>query len=102
MMCCVNMATPIHFINGKCYIKQFKEGKSHETCLTNHTRPISLHIMPLVINALGNGHTDTHTNVRTKEISRNQVCTAFSHACLVEKFALEFDICDCLCENPPC
>ena len=33
--------------------------------------------MPLVINAIGGGHTDrhtdTHTNVQTKAISRNQV-----------------------------
>ena len=33
-----------------------------ETCLTNHTRPISYHITPLVINALGGGH--THTSMR--------------------------------------
>ena len=44
--------------------------------LTNHTWPISHHIMPLVITALRGGHTDTdkhrHTYVQTKTISRNQ------------------------------
>ena len=48
---------PIHFINGKCHIKQLKSGKNHKTCLNNHTPSISHHIMPLVINALG---VDTH------------------------------------------
>ena len=60
MMCCVNMATPIHLIDGKCHIK-LKAGKSHETCLTNCTWPISHNIMPLVINVLGGRHTDIHT-----------------------------------------
>ena len=36
-----------------------------ETCLTNCTRPISHHIMPLVINALRGGHTDTQTHTHT-------------------------------------
>ena len=44
---------PNQFINGN-------KLKSCRTSLTNHTRPISHHIMPLVINALGGGHTDTH------------------------------------------
>ena len=37
---------------------------------------ISRHIMPLVINSLGGGHTytNTHTDVRTGTISRNQAC----------------------------
>ena len=30
------------------------------------------HIMPLVINSLGGGHTHTHTDVRTGTILRNQ------------------------------
>ena len=77
-MCCVNMATPIYFIDGKCHnYKLIKSRESCETCLTNHTRPISHHIMPLVINALGGGHTDTHTDTQTKAISRNQTCAAF-------------------------
>ena len=37
-----------------------KAGKSRKTCLTNRTRSILHHIMPLVINGLGGGHTDTH------------------------------------------
>ena len=36
-----------------------RAGKSHETCLTNRTRPITHHIMPMVINALG-ADTQTH------------------------------------------
>ena len=62
------MATPIHFISGKYHIK-LKAGKSRETCLTNHTWPISHHITPLVINGLGGGHTDTdtRTHIPTRE-----------------------------------
>ena len=40
--------------------------------------------MPLVINGLGGGHTDTHTHThtdaRTKAISRNQARAAFGCA----------------------
>ena len=32
----------------------------HRTCLTNRMRSISHHIMPLIINSLGCGHTHTH------------------------------------------
>ena len=68
----------------------YKVIKSHETCLTNRTRPISHHIMPLVINALRDGHTDTHTNTdaRTKTISRNRARVAFSRACLVYNLSI--------------
>ena len=48
----------IHFIDGKCHIKQLKAGKSHTICLTNDTWYISHHITPMVINAQGE---DTHT-----------------------------------------
>ena len=95
-MYCVNRATLIHFINGKCHIKQLKAGKSHKICLTNHARSILHHIMPLVINALGGGYTDTHiltckpvTNalevdththqLPDKGISINQACTQFKN-----------------------
>ena len=33
--------------------------------LTNHTRPISHHITPLVIDTLRGGHTDWHTDTGT-------------------------------------
>ena len=33
--------------------------------LTNHTRPISHHITPLVINTLGGRHTDRNTDTET-------------------------------------
>ena len=62
MMCYVNKATPIHFIDDRCHKKQLKAEKSHKTCLTNHTQSTSHHIMPLVINVLGvNTQTDRHT-----------------------------------------
>ena len=57
-MCCVTKITPIHLIDGKCHIKQLNSRKNHKTCLTNRTQSISHHIMPLVMNALGGGHTD--------------------------------------------
>ena len=38
---------------------------SCRTCLTNRMRSISRHIMPLVINSLGRGHTHTHTHTHT-------------------------------------
>ena len=61
---------PIQFINGN-------KLKSCKTGLTNHTRPISHLIMPLVINVLWGRHTDTqtHTDMQTKTISRNHVAT---------------------------
>ena len=55
---CVTNATPIQFI----------DGNKLESCgmgSTNHTRPISYHIMPLVINAFGGRHTDTHIHKHT-------------------------------------
>ena len=55
----------IHFIDGKCHIKQLK----NETCLTNNTGSKLHHwlLMPR-----GRGHTHTHTSdARTKAISRN-------------------------------
>ena len=76
MTCYVNKASPINFADGICHIKQLKAGKSCKTCLTNHKRSISHHIMPLVINGLGGRHIHGHTDMRTKAISRNQVCTS--------------------------
>ena len=68
-MCCVKMATPIHFIDGSCHMK----------CLTDRTRSMSHHILPLVINGLG-ADTHTHTDAWTKAISRIQAHTAFGRA----------------------
>jgi len=45
-----------------CYIN---ERETPKTCLTNHKGSISHHIMPLVINSLGGGHTHTHTQARS-------------------------------------
>ena len=63
MICCVTKATPIHFINHKCHIKQLKSRKSDKTCLSNRTQSISHHITPLFLNALrADTHTHTHTH----------------------------------------
>ena len=51
----------IHFINGECHIKQLRSRKAINLCLTSHTRSISHHITPLVINALGGRHTEILT-----------------------------------------
>ena len=67
-MCCVIKAMSIHYIDGWCHIKQQKSEKSHKICLTNHTRSISRHITPLVINALRDTNTHRHTDVRGQKI----------------------------------
>ena len=65
-------ATPINANDYSCHITAIR------TYLTNHMGSISRHTMPLAINSLGGGHTDTHTNththtdVRTETILRNQ------------------------------
>ena len=48
---------------------------SCRTCLTSRMRSISRHIIPLIINSLGRGHTHIPT-IRTGSILRNQ-----AHAC---------------------
>ena len=68
------MVTPIHSINGKCHIKLLKAGESRKTCLTNRTQPISHHITPLVINALGGGHTDTRAHTHTDTHTHIPTC----------------------------
>ena len=64
----VTKAMPIPFID--C-----NKLKSCRMGLTNHTQPISHHIMPLVINVLRGRHTHTHTDAQTKTILRNQACS---------------------------
>jgi len=55
--------------DGNCYIK---EREIPKTCLINHKGSISHHIMPLVINSLGGGHTHTHIQTSwTEAIPRN-------------------------------
>jgi len=71
-----SLLSPKLFLNNysNCHIN---EKETPKTCLTNHKGSISHHIMPLVINSLGGGHTHTHTRIqtsRTKAISRNQSC----------------------------
>ena len=63
-MCCVTKATPIYVfyqqkVSHKTY-KAMKSRKSCKTCLTNNTRSISNHIMPLVTIELG---TDRQTDI---------------------------------------
>ena len=86
----VTKATPIHFIDGKCNIKQLKAGKSRKTCLTNYKQPKSHHIMPLVITALGGRHTHRHTHtyqcVNENDFKKPRkwplaVCTWFKNDC---------------------
>ena len=71
-------ATPINDNNYSCHIHN-----SCRTCLTNHMGSISRHIMPLVINSLGGGHThiNTHTDIRTETILRNQAHAGLWPAC---------------------
>ena len=71
MVHCVAKATPIQFIDGN-KLNSFRTG------LTNHTWPISYHIMLLLINVLEGRHTDacTHTDMQTKMVARSQVCAA--------------------------
>ena len=54
----VTKAMPFQFIDGNIL-------KSCKTGLTNHTQPISHHIMPLVINALSGGQTERQTDRQT-------------------------------------
>ena len=75
MMCSVTKVTPIHFIDGKCNIKQLKSKKSQKTSLFNHTRSMSHHIMPLVINAIGGGHTYTHILMHEQRQFQETRCT---------------------------
>ena len=59
-MRCVTKAMPIQFINGN-------KLKSCRMGLTNHTGPKSHYVMPLVINGLGDKHTDTHIPMRKQK-----------------------------------
>ena len=59
--------------------------KSHSTCLTNRIGSISHHIMPLVINSFGGGHTNTHAyrHSRTEAILGNQARRSAAGARLI-------------------
>ena len=59
-MCCANKVMPIQFIDSN-NLKSFRMG------LTNHTLPISHHIMPLVINTIM-GDTQAHTPTHEQKI----------------------------------
>ena len=63
----VNMATPIHFIDGKYHKKYLKAGKSCGTCLTNRTWPISCHWLLMPLGADTQTHTHTHTDTQFQE-----------------------------------
>ena len=54
MMHSVTKVIPIHFTDSK-----------RDISITNHTGSISHHILPLVINALGGGHTHAHRHTHT-------------------------------------
>ena len=70
-----------------------KAGKDCETCLTNRTQPISCHITPLVNNALGGGHTDTHTywHENQSNFKKQGVCGQRLHVP-----GLKISSCNCL------
>jgi len=53
-------ATPTNYTIRHDFNCHINEKKTPKTCLTNHKGSISHHIMPLVINSLGGGHTHTH------------------------------------------
>jgi len=81
-------------MTSNCYIN---ERETPKTCLTNHKGSISHHIMLLVINSLGGGH--THTSIQTswkKTISRKQshaglwlVCDWFKNNTEVMKLKMQ-------------
>jgi len=55
-------ATPTNYMTRYDFNYHINEREIPTTCLTNHKSSISHHIMPLVINSLGGGHTHTHTH----------------------------------------
>ena len=62
-MCFVTKTMPIRFYHWQVSYKATEKRKSRKTCLTNHTRSISHHITPLVINS----DTRTHAHIPTRE-----------------------------------
>jgi len=58
-------ATPTNYTIRYDFNCHINERETPKTCLTNHKGSISHHIMPLVINSLGGGHTHTCTHART-------------------------------------
>ena len=61
----VTKAMVIHFIDGKCHIIK---RKSHKTALSGYYACVSCDVLLMASGA----DTHTHTDVRTKTISRNQ------------------------------
>jgi len=79
-------ATPTNLLICHDFNCHINERETPTTCLINHKSSISHHIMPLVINSLGGGHTHTHTHtciliLWTKAISRNRSCAGLRLAC---------------------
>ena len=74
MMYYVTKAKPIHFIDGKCHIKQLKKWKSHKTI----TWSISHHIMPLVSIMLSgvDTHVCTHIPMHEQKQFQETRCAA--------------------------
>jgi len=56
-------ATPTNYTICHDFNCHINERETSKTCLTNHKGSISHHIMPLVFNSLGGGHTHTHTHI---------------------------------------
>ena len=74
-------AVPTNDIDYRCHIKAIEHGY-----WTNHMGSISHHIMTLVINSLGSGHTHTqhtHTDVcRQGNFKKQGACQSVAGACL--------------------
>ena len=70
-MCCVNMAMPIHLIDGKCHMKWLKAGKHQKTCLTI-THSLYHATSYLWPRGWTHTHTHKHTDMQAKAISKTR------------------------------
>ena len=80
-MCYITKITPIHFINGKCHIKQLKSRESHKTCLTNHTQPnhtTSCHWL-LISSGQAQRQTDRQTDTRKQTYTHTHATYQLMH-----------------------
>ena len=66
MMCINAKATLINHTDYNCHINAVE---------LVYNQSYGVHITTLVINRLGGGHTDTHTDIYTEKILRNQAHT---------------------------
>ena len=69
MMCINAKAKPINDTNYSCY------KAAVVLVLTNYTESISYHIMSIVVNCVGSGHTQTYTQKEYQESRHALACT---------------------------